>query len=128
MKNIIRSLVLLFITISILNAKQLPSLESGVVAMINGIKVRDIDIERGVSKLFSAKYFHDNISNDKMEKFKADVLSELIEKELLFQYAKSIDIKPFRGNIPSKSLLSLSVFSPGNLYTYPNLLSGTLPT
>lgn len=66
--------------------------EENVVALVNGVKITKTDVDRDFKKFFPARYLHSTITDKKMESFKKEVLDELIEKELLFQYAKSIGI------------------------------------
>jgi len=68
-------------------------LEKDVIAMVNGIKIKQIDLDRGVKRLFPARYMHQTISDNEMEKFEIEVLDKLIDMHLYIQYAKSINLK-----------------------------------
>jgi parvulin-like peptidyl-prolyl isomerase len=67
--------------------------EENVIVTINEVKISKTELDRGVKSLFPARYYHGTISDKQMEVFEKKVLEELVEDELLFQYATSIGIK-----------------------------------
>ena len=66
-----------------------PAFDAGTVAEVNGVKITEIELERGVKALFPTRYYHGSLSKEKMEVFESEVLDELVENELLFQYART---------------------------------------
>lgn len=87
-----RLLLSFFIILNFLHAKPTVVLDVDIAAIVNGVKITKISVDRGVTRLFPTRYMHARISEEKINAFKKDVLDELIEEELLFQYAKSIGI------------------------------------
>jgi len=74
-------------------------LEKDVVAMVNGVKIHKSELDRGVKRLFPARYFHKTVSDDKMRTFEKEVLDDLIDSELFIQHAESINIKVSKAEI-----------------------------
>ncbi len=93
MKSIIKTIIITLVSLTYLDANPVVTLEKDVVAMVNGVKIQKSELDRGVKRLFPARYFHKAVSSDKIKVFEKEVLDGLIEKELFVQYAKSIDIK-----------------------------------
>ncbi len=83
----------ILISLACLNASPVVVLEKDVVAIVNGVKIQKSELDRGVMRLFPARYFHKTVSDKKIKEFEKEVLDGLIDKELFIQYAKSIDIK-----------------------------------
>ncbi len=63
-----------------------------VLVMVNDRNITKAQLDRGVKSLFPTRYYHGSISDEQMEKFEKQVLEELIDEELLFQYAQSIGL------------------------------------
>ena len=99
-------LVLILTILTLLHAQPSIKLEKDVLLMVNGVKITKFELDRGVKALFPARYYHGTISDDKMKEFKKKVLDELLEKELIFQHAKSIGITIPQSNI-DKSIKNL---------------------
>jgi len=83
--------VCLFLTF--VYSKPVETFEKKTLLIVNGTKITKTDLDRGVKQLFPARYYHGTISDEQMKVFEKKVLDELIENELIFQYAKSIGIK-----------------------------------
>lgn len=73
--------------------------DKDVLAIVNDKKITKSELERGVKSLFPARYYHGTLSKKQMKIFEDKVLKELVENELLFQYAKSIGIKVSNSDI-----------------------------
>lgn len=99
MKSIIKIVVTTLVCLTYLNANPTIALEKDVVAMVNGVKIKKAELDRGVKRLFPARYFHKTISDVKIKAFEEEVLSGLINKELLIQHAKAINISVPQDNI-----------------------------
>jgi len=92
-KPIIKIIITTLVCLGYLYATPVVILEKDVLAMVNGVKIQKSEVDRGVKRLFPARYFHKTVSNEKMKAFEEEVLDGLIERELFIQYAKSINIK-----------------------------------
>ncbi|MCF6331200.1 MAG: peptidylprolyl isomerase [Sulfurimonas sp.] len=93
MKLFLKITIPILVSLVCLNASPVATLEKNVVAMVNGVKIQKSELDRGVKRLFPARYFHKTVSDDKIKVFEKEVLDGLVDRELLIQYAKSIDIK-----------------------------------
>ena len=91
--------ILILVSLTFLNANPLVILQKDVAVMVNGVKITKAELGRGVKALFPARYYHGTISDEKMKEFKKQVLDELVEGELIFQYAKSIGMKIPQSNV-----------------------------
>ena len=67
--------------------------DTNALVLVNGAKITKSELDRGVKALFPARYYHGTLSKEQMKIFEDKVLLELVENELLFQYAESIGIK-----------------------------------
>lgn len=116
MKNIL----LLLAFCACLWAQQAPKLDADTVAIVNGVKITKTELDRGVKTLFPTRYYHGTLSKEKMQEFEKEVLDELIENELLFQYAKTAGI-----DVP-QSEVDESIEKLKELLETPERFAGTL--
>ena len=68
------------------------TMNGDTLIIVNKVKITKNQLDRGVRSLFPTRYYHGTISNEEIKVFEKKVLEELVEEELLFQYAKSIGI------------------------------------
>lgn len=94
--------VLVLVCLTFLNAKIAVMPERDVAVIVNGVKIKKAELDRGVKALFPARYYHGTISDEKMKEFEKQVLDKLIEGELFFQYAKSIGIKVSQSDVDER--------------------------
>ncbi|MDD2790953.1 MAG: peptidylprolyl isomerase [Sulfurimonas sp.] len=94
-----KGIVSILICLSCLYAKPADLAATDVLTTVNGTKITKSELDRGVRALFPTRYYHGTLSNEQMKVFEDKVLAELVENELLFQYAKSIGIKVSNSDI-----------------------------
>ena len=64
-------------------------LPEGTAAVVNGVAIMEDELDREVGKQFPSTYFHTTLNDEKLKKLKEKSLTSLIEKTLLYTYAKS---------------------------------------
>jgi len=89
----LKILISILICLNYLYAKPESTLEEGVLTIVNDTKITKTQLDRGVKSLFPVRYYHGTISGERLKVFQEKVLAELVENELLFQYAKSVGIE-----------------------------------
>ncbi len=72
---------------------QAPSLPEATAAMVNGIAITDDELNKEIGKELPRTYYHATLNDEKLSKLKKKALQSLIEKTLLYQYARSQNIK-----------------------------------
>ncbi len=64
-------------------------LPESTVAIVNGMTISDDELNKEVGKVLPQTYYHATLNDEKLEKLKEKALQSLIEKTLLYQYARS---------------------------------------
>ncbi len=72
---------------------QAPSLPEATAAIVNGIAITDDELNKEIGKELPRTYYHATLNDEKLSKLKKKALQSLIEKTLLYQYARSQNIK-----------------------------------
>jgi peptidyl-prolyl cis-trans isomerase C len=67
--------------------------ENAVVARVNDYKITQYHINAWVTAKLQKTFFHQNLSEEKKQKLDKEALQELVERELLYQYAKEKNIQ-----------------------------------
>jgi len=68
---------------------QAPLLPESTAAVVNGIAISNDELNKEVGKELPRTYYHATLNDEKLEKLKKKALQSLIEKTLLYQYARS---------------------------------------
>lgn len=87
--------ILFFSTAAYAKEKQESSAASlsASVAKVNGEDITRAEVERAIDILAPRTYFHASITPEKRKKLEGKALDDVIERKLLYQYAKKIGIK-----------------------------------
>ncbi len=64
-------------------------LPESTVAIVNGMAISDDELNKEVGKALPQTYYHATLNDEKLAKLKEKALQSLIEKTLLYQYARS---------------------------------------
>ncbi len=83
MKIIIKIFLTLLLVSSFLNGK-----ENKVLAQVEDYSITDYQVNALVTSKLQKTFFHQNLSDETKKKLNKDALEELIERELLYRYAK----------------------------------------
>jgi len=89
-----RKLLLILVFLSIVDVV-LPSQqeENRVVATVGDVKITEKDIERYMMIILPQRYYHRNLSDEKLKSLRETALNTLIERELLYYEARKKGIK-----------------------------------
>lgn len=83
MKIIIKIFLTLLLVSSFLNGK-----ENKILAEVEDYSITDYQVNALVTSKLQKTFFHQNLSDETKKKLNKDALEELIERELLYRYAK----------------------------------------
>jgi len=66
-----------------------PALPESTVAVVNGMVISEDDLNKEVGKELPRAYYHATLTEEKLKKLKKTALKSLIDKTLLYQYART---------------------------------------
>lgn len=72
------------------------------VAKVNGVVLTEIDLSEAMNELIPFAAFHGGVNPEQRERYRADAVELMIEKELLYQEAKLRGMKPEKGYVDKK--------------------------
>lgn len=87
MKNLVLVLLITLLTVPVYA-------EETVVAVVNGTKLTMQEVEGQVDRLIPRMTFHRNVSEEKRKTYYKQALDEIINRELLYQDALALGLKP----------------------------------
>ena len=77
--------------------------EETVVAVVNGTKLTMEELEGQVDRLIPRMTFHKNVPEEKRKNFYKQALDEIINRELLYQDALAVGMKPDKDKVNAQS-------------------------
>ncbi|MCG2721574.1 MAG: peptidyl-prolyl cis-trans isomerase [Thermodesulfovibrionales bacterium] len=77
--------------------------EETVVAVVNGTKLTMKELEGQVDRLIPRMTFHKNVPEEKRKNFYKQALDEIINRELLYQDALAVGMKPDKDKVNAQS-------------------------
>lgn len=87
MKKIVLHMLFLLATASLLYA------EEKTVAIVNGVSLRESQLERVIDELLPRIFYHQTVTPEKRAELRKKALEELIKRELYYQEARRIGLK-----------------------------------
>lgn len=87
--KMIKNILICFALVFSLNAEEVKQETNKVLAKIGDYKITQFQVNALVTAKLQKTFFHQNLSDEKKKELDSQALDELIERELLFLYAKN---------------------------------------